>query len=124
MAKIAIATEDGIHVSAHFGRAPYFQVLTIENGQVTKEEQRAKAFHQGNHHHSDHTHGGPDTHATGMISAVADCSAIIAGGMGKPAFHSIQTSGLTPILTDLREIAQVGQAFAAGNLVNHPERLH
>ena len=41
--KIAIATEDGVHVSAHFGRAPYFQVLTIDSGQIVAREKRDKA---------------------------------------------------------------------------------
>lgn len=122
--KIAIATEDGIHVSAHFGRAPYFQVLTIENQQVIASERRDKAFHQDDHHHGDHNEGGRDTHAGGMVGVVRDCVAILAGGMGRPAFAAIQSAGLSPILTDIREIAQAGRAYAEGTLVNRPERLH
>lgn len=121
--KIAIATEDGAHVSAHFGRAPYFAVVTIENGQIVAREQRNKAFHQGGHHEH-HEHGGHDTHASGMVGAVRDCAAIIAGGMGSPAYASIQAANLTPILTDLRDIDQVAQAYAAGTLVNRLERVH
>jgi predicted Fe-Mo cluster-binding NifX family protein len=122
--KIAIATEDGIHVSAHFGRAPYFQVLTIENRQVIASERRDKAFHQDDHHHGDHNEAGRDTHAGGMVGVVRDCVAILAGGMGRPAFAAIQSAGLSPILTDIREIAQAGRAYAEGTLVNRPERLH
>lgn len=121
--KIAIATEDGVHVSAHFGRAPYFQVLTIENGQIIAREQRAKAHHQGAHH-DHHEHGGHDAHASGMLEVVRDCEAIIAGGMGNPAYASIQAANLTPILTDLREVDQVAQAYATGTLVNRIERVH
>ncbi len=124
MTKIAVATEDGVRVSAHFGRAPYFEVLTIENGKVINQERRAKSFHQGDHSHSHHDQGGGDTHASGMVSVVTDCSVIVAGGMGNPAYQSIQAAGLKALLTDMREIAQVGQAFAAGTLVNHPERIH
>lgn len=120
--KIAIITEDGVHVSAHFGRAPYFQVITIDEGKIIARERRAKAHHQDGAQH--HAHGGADTHANGMVSAVSDCAAIIAGGMGEPAYASIQAAKLTPILTDLREIDQAAQAYAAGTLTNRPERIH
>jgi len=122
--KIAIATEDGTHVSAHFGRAPFFQVITIENGQIIAREQRAKDHHQGGHHHDHHDQSGHDTHASGMVGVVHDCAVIIAGGMGNPAYASIQAAGLTPILTDLRDIEQAAQAYAAGTLVNRIERVH
>ncbi|MDE3088281.1 MAG: dinitrogenase iron-molybdenum cofactor biosynthesis protein [Chloroflexota bacterium] len=121
--KIAIATEDGVHVSAHFGRAPYFQVVTIADGKIVASERREKAHHQGGHHeHNDHA--GNDTHAGGMVAAVGDCAVIIAGGMGSPAFAAIQAAGLTPILTDEREIDQAAQAYASGTLVNRTERVH
>ena len=120
--KIAIATEDGVHVSAHFGRAPYFQVVTIDNGKIIASERREKAHHQGEHEH--HEHGGNDTHASGMVGVVSDCAAIIAGGMGSPAYASIQAAKLTPILTDLRDVDQAAQAYAAGTLTNRPERVH
>ncbi len=122
--KIAVATEDGAHVSAHFGRAPFFEVLTLENGKIVARERRAKAFHQGNHQHDDHHEAGRDTHASGMVAAVQDCTAIIAGGMGNPAFAAIEASGLKAILTDERDIERAAQAYANGTLVNHTERLH
>lgn len=121
--KIAIATEDGIHVSAHFGRAPYFQVLTIEDGKIVASEQRTKAHHQGSHHEH-HDHAGSDTHASGMVAVVRDCAAIIAGGMGRPAYAAIQSAGLTSILTDEGDIEQAAKAYASGTLVNHVERMH
>jgi len=120
--QIAIATEDGVHVSAHFGRAPYFQVVTIDNGKIVASERREKAYHQGEHHHDEH--GGNDTHASGMVGVVSDCAVIIAGGMGSPAYESIQAAKLTPILTDLREVDQAAQAYAMGTLTNRPERVH
>ncbi len=121
--KIAIATEDGIHISAHFGRAPYFQVVTIADGKIVASERREKAHHQGNHHEH-HDHAGNDTHASGMVDAVRDCTVIIAGGMGRPAFAAIQAAGLRPILTDEPEIDQAARAYASGTLVNRSERMH
>jgi len=122
--KIAIATEDGVTVSAHFGRAPNFEVLTIEDGQIIARERRAKTFHPAGQPHEHHDHTGHDAHASGMVGVVRDCAAIVAGGMGKPAFASIQAANLTPILTDLRDIEQVARAYASGTLVNRAERVH
>jgi predicted Fe-Mo cluster-binding NifX family protein len=121
--KIAIATEDGIHVSAHFGRALYFQVLIIEDGKIVASEQRAKAHHQGSHHEH-HDHAGSDTHASGMVAVVRDCEAIIAGGMGRPAYAAIQSAGLIPILTDEHMVEDAAKAFARGTLENRVERMH
>ncbi len=122
--KVAVATEDGVHVSAHFGRAPFFEVLTLENGRIVARERRPKAFHQGGHPHEHHHEAGRDTHASGMVSVVQDCSAIIAGGMGNPAFAAIQAGGLTAVLTDELDIERAAQAYANGTLINHTERLH
>lgn len=41
--KIAIVTEDGRTISQHFGRAPYYAVLTVEDGIVTGRELRPKS---------------------------------------------------------------------------------
>jgi predicted Fe-Mo cluster-binding NifX family protein len=122
--KIAVATEDGVRVSAHFGRAPYFEVLTLQDGEIVTRERRAKTFHQGPRQHGDGNGSGQGSHASGMITAVSDCVAVIAGGMGRPAFAAIQSAGLQPILTDIRDVEQVGRAFAAGTLTNRLELLH
>ncbi len=124
MPKIAVATEDGTHVSGHFGRAPFFEVLTIENGKIVTRERRSKAFHQGGHGHNHHESSGPDMHAGGMVGVVKDCSAIIAGGMGKPAFAAVQAAGLKPILTDERDVERAALGYAAGTLRNAEELLH
>ena len=43
--KIAAITEDGATVSQHFGRAPYYLVVTVEAGKVVGQEKRDKAGH-------------------------------------------------------------------------------
>ena len=75
--KIAAVTEDGVTISQHFGRAPYYVVLTIADGQVVAREQREKVAHGrgvGGHVHVEgqaprlrcglsgysRPHGGPD----------------------------------------------------------------
>lgn len=121
--KVAIATEDGTRVSAHFGRARYFEVVTLEDGEIVASERRDKPFHQGDHS-AHHAHGGPDSHAGGMVAVVGDCSAVVAGGMGTPAYQAIQAAGLNAILTDEHDLQKAAKAYASGTLVSRTERLH
>ncbi|HRF50213.1 MAG TPA: NifB/NifX family molybdenum-iron cluster-binding protein [Anaerolineales bacterium] len=53
--KIAIVTDDEQSISAHFGRARFFQVVTLEDGRVVSRERRAKPAHGG--------HGAGSSHA-------------------------------------------------------------
>jgi predicted Fe-Mo cluster-binding NifX family protein len=117
--KIAVATEDGSTVAQHFGRAPKYRVLTVVNGRVTERELRPKAGHQT-------FAGGPEPtpgekHAA-MIDAVADCTAVIAGGMGPGARRAIQTAGLSVVLTGVTDADAAAVGFATGEITSDPDR--
>ncbi len=43
--KIAFATDDGKTISAHFGKASHYLVVSIENGQPVQNELRDKPAH-------------------------------------------------------------------------------
>ncbi len=43
--KIAVITDDGNTVSQHFGRAPYYLVVTVENKQIVDRQLRDKLGH-------------------------------------------------------------------------------
>ena len=44
--KIAVITDNGKTISRHFGRAPHYVVVTVENGKVIAREMREKVGHQ------------------------------------------------------------------------------
>ncbi len=130
--KIALITEDGTSISRHFGRAPYYVVLTVENGQIVNREMRDKLNHShfGNEHHehqSGQRHGfapeEQDRHAR-MAQPITDCEAVLCGGMGAGAYQSLQAAGIRPIVTDLHSIDEAARAYIEGKLVDHIERLH
>jgi predicted Fe-Mo cluster-binding NifX family protein len=129
--KIAAVTEDGVTISQHFGRAPYYVVLTIENGQVVGREQREKVAHgrgAGGHVHIEgQAHGfdaaSQDTHGR-MAAPIADCQLLLARGMGMGAFQSLQQAGIEAVITILPTIDEAVAAYLAGTLANHTERLH
>ena len=43
--KIAVVTHDEKTISAHFGRAQYYVVFTVDDGKITGQETRPKANH-------------------------------------------------------------------------------
>jgi predicted Fe-Mo cluster-binding NifX family protein len=131
--KIAAISEDGITVSQHFGRAPYYIVHTVENGKVVSKEKRDKA---GHHTFADSQH--PDT-ATGerhgydagaqsrhaaMAQSIDDCKVLIAGGMGWGAYESLKSRGIDTIVTDVENIGEAVKLYLNGKLPNLMERLH
>lgn len=125
--KIAAITDDGKTISMHFGRARQYVVVTVEDGKVVGREMRDKAFHHhgadGHDHHAhDHDHqNGP--HAE-MASPISDCQVLLAGGMGTPAYQSLKSYGIEPIITDVRDIDQAISGYLNGSLNNLTERLH
>ncbi|MGA2514097.1 MAG: NifB/NifX family molybdenum-iron cluster-binding protein [Candidatus Limnocylindrales bacterium] len=130
--KIAIATDDGRTISQHFGRAAHYAVLTVENGTVVASEIRAKfsPHVSGPEAHEEHETGphgiGPtsDARHDQMAAAIADCSAVICGGMGQGASGRMKANGIRPIVTDIRDFEEAAIQCATGRIVDHSERLH
>lgn len=136
--KIAIVSDDGKTISRHFGRASYYLVFNIENGEIIEKEQRAKPghnqfAHEHHHQHDNEIHlheqghgmdaGSADKHNQ-MLDPVQDCVAVIAGGMGMGAYRSIEQANMRPFITTLRDAEEAARAYIAGTLTDHPERLH
>jgi predicted Fe-Mo cluster-binding NifX family protein len=128
--KIAVVTDDGQSISAHFGRARSYAVLTVRDGAVVERELRPKlAPHldpQTAHDDSDTSHDGPAAHARHdqMIASIADCACLIAGGMGRGAYDRISAAGIRPVVTHLRVPDEAAIACAEGRLENLVDRLH
>ncbi len=131
--KIAAITEDGTTISQHFGRAPLYAVLTVEEGKVVKRETRAKAGHHtfAANQHPDTAPGerhGYDAgsqvrHAT-MAQSIDHCQVLIAGGMGWGAYESLKSRGINPVVTDIESIDEAVKLYLTGKLPNLMERLH
>ena len=133
MTRIAVVSDDGKTVSAHFGRARFYLVATVEGGKVTGREMRPKAGH--------HVYGGEAPHEEGvsqlhgfdpesqhkhseMAAPVSDCEAVIAGGMGMGAYQSLQALGLKTIVTDIAGVDEAVQAYLDGTIRNLTGKLH
>jgi predicted Fe-Mo cluster-binding NifX family protein len=126
--KIAFVTEDGQTISQHFGRALYYAVITVEDGQITGRQQRDKFAHQhgpGEHQHgAGHQGAEADKTHNQMLSPIGDCEVLLSRGMGYGAYLSLQQAGIKPMIVGVANIDEAALAYAAGTLVDHSERLH
>ncbi len=126
--RIAVATDDGETVSEHFGRAPYYVVIAVENGKVIGREQLDKPAHHyghGEHQHEDEPGGTHAGHShDDMLAPIEGCEVLLARGMGYPAYRSLQSAGIRPIITDVRQIDEAVRQYLSGGLTDHTERLH
>jgi predicted Fe-Mo cluster-binding NifX family protein len=133
--KIAAVSEDGVTISQHFGRAPLYVVVTVEDGKIIAHEKRDKMGHNqfgGETHEEAHGvdprgHGfdpaAQDRHAR-MAAAIADCEVLLARGMGAGAYESMKQANIRPVVTDVANIDEAVQAYLAGSLTDHIEKLH
>lgn len=135
--KIALVTDNGEIISQHFGRARFYMVVTVENGQIVNRELREKLGHnhfhnqehEGHHNgqHAEAGHGSDpashDRHAS-MAQAIADCEVLICGGMGAGAYESMRRLNIKPVVTELRDIDQAVMAYLAGSLQDRTDLLH
>lgn len=120
MMKIAAATEDRRTLSSHFGRAPFYLVFSLEDGQVVAVTERSKPFHGQHHNHSNADHN--RLHED-MFAPLADCQVLMVGGMGDPAYQKALSNSLEVILIG-GEITQAVQAYLRGEAVSDPSRVH
>jgi predicted Fe-Mo cluster-binding NifX family protein len=131
--KIAAITDDGTTISQHFGRAQYYLVATVENGQIVNRELRNKLGHT---HFVDLPHpeeqpGQPhgmdpvshNKHLQ-MAEAIDDCEALLCRGMGMGAYESMKERGIRPVVTDIAIIDDAVTAYVGGNIVDQVEKLH
>ncbi len=125
-AKIAIASDDGKNVSSHFGRAPFYAVLTMKDGEVAGREQRPKMAPHGSggqHGHAE-DHAPHSAHHGAMVEPILDCQVVIARGMGDGAYVHLTEAGLAVILSELHSVDDIATAVRSGSLEHQPQRLH
>lgn len=136
--KVAVVTDNGKTVSKHFGRATHFAVVTLQGTQIAGLELRpnpgSKELEPDAHEPRRGQPGAqPDCHGYGakgaaahqaIAAAVADCEAVLAGGMSWAARECLAANGIKPIITDIETIEQAVAAYRDGTIVDHTEWLH
>ena len=132
--KIAAVSDDGVTISRHFGRAPMYVVVTVEDGTILSRENRDKMGHaqfagehqEGAHEADPRGHGfDPARRAVTrrMILAIADCEVPCHGGWAR-ALRQHEAGRHTSNRDGRRRYRCGIRALVAGTLVNHVEHLH
>ena len=117
--KIASVTDDGVSIHSHFGRALYFEVVTVDDGHLTARERRTKPAHHGHQ-----AHEATPAHAPAMAEVIGDCQILLAPAMVESAFHALQARGINPMLVQEHAIDEAVRAYVQGGLQHRPERIH
>jgi predicted Fe-Mo cluster-binding NifX family protein len=127
--RIAIASDDGVQISAHFGRTLGFALYDLEDGKINKQEYRPNTFtghahgagHGQGHEHGQHGHGPQMQHSHGpILDALGDCHVVIANGMGRRIYVDLENAGKKVFITDETDVENAAQCFADGTLQNFP----
>ena len=126
--KIAFATDDGTTISAHFGRANFYEVVDVQNGKVIGREKREKSSHHHQHNHHVHTNGedhqSHEERHLQMTQSIQDCDYVVARGMGYGMYNHLNTLGKAAIITAISDIDSAAIEIIDGSIQNHIEKLH
>ncbi len=116
--RIAVPTDDGVTLSAHFGRSAAFLIFELENGQITKRETRPNGAHHAKGK-GECQHGGGEGHShAGFVTALAGCDVVLCGGMGRRAADALKAGGISPVPVSASGSAEeLVAAYAAGSLI-------
>lgn len=98
--KIAVASDDGLSVSQHFGRARRFVVFQVADNVIVHEEDRAGIAVAGAEEDCEAQHVRPRAafDYSAVIAALADCQAVLCRGMGWHAASQLVLGGINPLV--------------------------
>lgn len=97
--KVAVASEDGVSISHHFGRSRCFLVFDIQDGKVTERSVRDNTFTAHARGECDETHHHDQPHGHGaIVEALKDCQAVLCYGMGWRAAEDLKQKGIQAML--------------------------
>jgi len=117
--RVAVASQDGETISAHFGRCACFIIFDIEDGKALLKEVRQNAHShdgEGNCHNPGHCDQ-PHSHAA-LCQTLHDCQAALCYGMGWRAADELRQNGIQPVIVDRKRSPEETVAlYAQGKLV-------
>ena len=122
--KVAVATNDGIQLSMHFGRSAGFLIFEVEGEKVSHIELRSNhhsAHAQGQCDHGSHQPGNSGHSHTGLVGLLEGCEAVLCGGLGAGAAQALAASGIRAVIVHTQgTAAEIVGLFARGELPSTP----
>lgn len=125
--KIAVASDNGTHVSGHVGRCKSFLIFETNGKEIIGREVRENSFthhrqnkekhnHEGHHHHHDEEHHNHGHH--NLIDGLKDCEVLIFNHGGWRLIEDLKSNNITPILTDETIAEEAVKKYLSGELQN------
>lgn len=122
--KIAIASDDGKNISAHFGRTKGFQIYSVNDSKIENSEYLENTFTghaRGDHNEHSHNEHGGQHHGHGKIlEALSDCEVVISNGMGQRIYNDLMTAGKKVFITDETTTGEAVEKYLKQELPNDP----
>jgi predicted Fe-Mo cluster-binding NifX family protein len=114
--RIAIPTNDGVNISAHFGRCREFLIFEAQNGQAKLVETRINAGCHGHGSGSGDGAAGQHSHS-GFVGALGDCETVLCSGIGAGAVAALKAGGISVVVVEASGGAeQIAADFQSGAL--------
>jgi len=114
--KVAIASDDKIKISNHFGRALGFVIFELKDNKIINQEYREnKGKNQGKCGTCDHA---------AMIRNIKDCQVVISYGMGKKIYEDLSKNKISAVVTEEKDVKNAINKFISSTLKNRTDKLH
>ncbi len=114
--KVAVATDDKINISHHFGRTLGFRVFDIDRKKILNEEYRQNiGKSNGQCGSCDHS---------SMINNIKDCDLVICYGMGQGIYNDLVRHNIRAVITEELTVDSAIEKLIEADLINRLDKLH
>ena len=98
--KIAVASNDGVSISEHFGRTNRFTVFEIKSGEIQAEESRSSmsSTHGEGYCEAVYTLPNASHYRANVIAMLEDCQVVLCRGMGWRTATELVRHGINPLV--------------------------
>lgn len=114
--KVAIATDDKLTISHHFGRTLGFRVFEIKDNKIVGEEYRENIG-------KNNGQCGSCGHSS-MIANIKDCDLVVCYGMGQGIYNDLVRHNIKAVITEEETVDNAIICLMKDDLVNRLDRLH
>jgi len=124
--KIAVASDDQVHIASHFGQTRGFLIYAVENGKVNEKayiENRFTGHARGQHQGHDHDAGLHHQHShRRILEALDECEVVISRGMGRRLLDDFSAVGKNIYITPAEMADDAISQYLKGALEHDPDK--
>lgn len=121
--RIAVASDDGIHVAQHTGRCQGFAIFEVNDNAASRLEYRKNdytAHAQGKCEGHDRAHDAAHEHHSHapILAGLGDCCGLVTRGLGPRLVADLLNRGIVAYITPAETVDEAAGQFARGELKN------